>query len=328
MIRGLRLSPKRRLLAFVLGILGCLDASHIRCEEASSVLPRRSQTFADGVADPVTAPDAQGDDQGQSALQPQAPRLQINHCAPLGGRPREENHELLVAQDRVGRVDVAGASPLPAREHGQDARGTRQFQFDRALARPPVIDRYALQATHTAGGTAQLGSAPPPEMGASLENRPSSEAHPSPLTSRPMAALSFELDNEQVSPSPPAERHSSAVRLIALQSFAAGVLVSLFLVVIALLLVVLTNGRAAAGQAVPPSQAQPAMHSAAKESPVIVEDCQTTAPRKQPRPARSKVVTDQPKASIQDRSGPAGVFQQILEENIQLRRVFCGDAAA
>jgi hypothetical protein len=123
------------------------------------------------------------------------------------------------------------------------------------------------------------------------------------------------------------ERYSSSVRLVALQGFAVGVLVSLFLVLIALFLLVLANGRLVARQTVPQSQSASEADSTTKESPVVAHDSPTTRPAEPPKPARSTVVTGQPVAPIQGRSERGGVFQQILEQNIQLRRVFYADTA-
>jgi hypothetical protein len=133
--------------------------------------------------------------------------------------------------------------------------------------------------------------------------------------------------NELASRSLADERNTSAVRLVALQGFAVGVLVSLFLVLIALFLLVLANGRLVARQTVPQSQSASEADSTTKESPIVAHDSPTTRPAEPPKPARSTVVTGQPVAPVQGRSERGGVFQHILEQNIQLRRVFYADTA-
>jgi len=117
--------------------------------------------------------------------------------------------------------------------------------------------------------------------------------------------------------------------LVALQGFAVGVLVSLLLVLIALLLLVLANGRLLASQTAPQSQAESEVRSTTKESPVAAHDSPTTRPAEpQVKPTRSAVAAGPSVAPVQGRSSErGGVFQQILEQNIQLRRVFYADTA-
>lgn len=120
------------------------------------------------------------------------------------------------------------------------------------------------------------------------------------------------------------------MRLVALQGFAVGVLVSLFLVLTALLLLVLANGRLLASQTAPQPQAESEVRSTPREPepPVAAHDAPTTKPAEpQVKPARPAVAAGPSVAPIQGRSERGGVFQQILEQNIQLRRVFYADTA-
>lgn len=150
-------------------------------------------------------------------------------------------------------------------------------------------------------------------MDARFESQPLPEARFEPSTPGLTEAPSPE--HNPASPPVAEERYASAVRLVALQGFAVGMLVSLFLVLIALLLLVLANGRVAARQPATPAQAETEARSATKASPAVAQKPPTTPP------------ANPPGAPLQVRSERGGVFQQILEQNIQLRRVFYADTA-
>lgn len=155
-----------------------------------------------------------------------------------------------------------------------------------------------------------LGLPQPQGMGARFESQPLPEARFEPSTLGLTEAPSPE--HNPASRSVAEERYASAVRLVALQGFAVGMLVSLFLVLIALLLLVLANGRVTARQ---PAPAETEARSATKASPAVAQKPPTTPP------------ANPPGAPLQVRSERGGVFQQILEQNIQLRRVFYADTA-